>query len=243
MTHNIRFSSAPLEGAQVPPVIHALWLSLFLFIIFDPCLFYIVVLTHNFTILVQISAVTTQRPVTWFRSVESLYLLPLEYSEVYKVLVNQRWIQEVTFSLKYKKKFYFGRDFWVLTLWSNQKPCWDDTRFSDTHPSLPLFLVELSRSGLLCGEQTGPPERHQRVLGLQHRHPTLRHRREGPPENCGRLPEADVTEKEGARAEEAALVERSGAGRQRWAVTDKWLLLLLLLSLLLILLISWSKLM
>lgn len=78
--------------------------------------------------------------------------------------------------------------------------------------------AEFPWGGLFCWRQTGSPERYQRIPGLQHRHPTLRHRGQRPPEDSGRIPKADATQEEGTGTQEEPLLHWSGAEQQRLSV-------------------------
>jgi len=86
----------------------------------------------------------------------------------------------------------------------------DDTR---------LYVVaEFPRGGLFRRRQTRSPERHQWILGLQHRHSALGCGGQRPPEDGGRLPEADAAQEEGTWAQEASLHVRIRAEQQRYSV-------------------------
>lgn len=75
------------------------------------------------------------------------------------------------------------------------------------------FPTEFPRCCLFCSRQTRPPEWHQRILGLQHRHSALGRGRQRPPEDGGRLPEAAAAQEEGEGAQEAVFVRTGGSQR------------------------------
>lgn len=83
--------------------------------------------------------------------------------------------------------------------------------------------AEFPRGGLFCWRQTGPPEWYQWVLGLQHCHSTLRCGRQRPPEDSGRLPEADAAQEEGKGTQEAPIHIWNGAEQQRYWGRLGWL--------------------
>ena len=80
------------------------------------------------------------------------------------------------------------------------------------------FVAELPWGGLFCWWQTGPPEWYQWILGLQHRHSTLRCGGQRPPEDSGWLPEADAAQAEGKRTQEAPIISWNGTEQQRYSV-------------------------
>lgn len=80
------------------------------------------------------------------------------------------------------------------------------------------FVAELPWGGLFRWRQTGPPEWYQWILGLQHRHSTLRCGGQRPPEDSGWLPEADAAQEEGKRTQEAPIIIWNGAQQQRYSV-------------------------